>query len=111
MKSDLCFEEKGNISREILYYLVEHPEAQDTLEGIAQWWLLERKIRYQIALVSEAISGLVRRGLIVEQEIMNSKPRYRINSKKLTEIKKLCEEDIFRYTKKTNSKRLNTAKQ
>jgi len=32
--------------REILAYLADHPDAQDTLAGIFEWWLLERKITY-----------------------------------------------------------------
>lgn len=110
MKNDLCFKERESISQEILCYLSEHPDAQDTLEGIAEWWLLERKIRDQIALLREAIAGLVKRGLIIEQVIKNLKPRYKINSKKLKEVKRLCEEDTFRHKKKINSKRLNAAK-
>jgi hypothetical protein len=29
---------KAQISNEILAYLVEYPQAQDTLEGIVEWW-------------------------------------------------------------------------
>ena len=27
------------LQREILTYLIRHPEAKDTVEGIMQWWL------------------------------------------------------------------------
>jgi hypothetical protein len=30
---------KTEIAREILAYLLDHPDAQDTLDGISQWWV------------------------------------------------------------------------
>jgi len=69
VKGDLCFPDKAQIAREILAYLAEHPDSQDTLEGIVQWWLLERKIKYQRNLVEEAINELVNNQMIVVNKI------------------------------------------
>ncbi len=71
--------EKNEIAREILSYLSEHPGAQDTLEGIVQWWLLERKIKYQKGLVMEALADLVADGSIDKHKGMDSRSYYRIN--------------------------------
>jgi len=35
---------KKRYLQEILEYLRKHPEASDTLEGIAEWWLLNQRI-------------------------------------------------------------------
>ena len=81
--------EKSQISHEILAYLVEHPEARDTLEGILEWWLLERKIKRQKDQVKEALTELVARGLVLEHEGGNSQTHYSINQSKYEEIQKL----------------------
>ena len=78
---------KSQISREILYYLTAHPDAQDTLEGIAAWWLLEQKIKHTTAEVEKSLSELVDKGFIVECKRENSHTYYRINRSKYEEIK------------------------
>jgi hypothetical protein len=52
------------LADQILRYLLEHPEAQDTIDGIADWWLTERIVRQGIAEVEIALSHLVERGLV-----------------------------------------------
>jgi hypothetical protein len=80
------------IAHEILAYLEEKPEAQDTVEGIAQWWLLERKIFHQINMVREALANLVKEGLVVERTGLNSNTRYQLNLERREEIRKLLKE-------------------
>jgi hypothetical protein len=70
---------KDEISREILNYLADHPEASDTFDGIVQWWLLERKICQTVQNVRNALEDLVARGLLTEQS-RSDKPVYRINA-------------------------------
>jgi len=52
-----------NIAREILAYLVKHPEAKDSLAGIRQWWLDEPD-RWSDKEVNRAAEELVKRGLL-----------------------------------------------
>jgi len=52
------------LADEILHYLCENPEAQDTIDGIADWWLTERRVRQGIAEVELALRQLVDRGLV-----------------------------------------------
>ena len=51
----------SEIAAEILRYLKSNPDASDTSEGIAKWWLLDK---YPAAEVAEALDGLVARGQI-----------------------------------------------
>ena len=89
MNFDSLVTNKTQISNEILAYLFEHPGAQDTLEGIVEWWLLERAIKFQTARVKEALSELVAKGLILEKKGSNSHIYYQVNQSKYEEIKKL----------------------
>jgi hypothetical protein len=47
------------IRKDILDYLAAHPGAQDTSEGIVEWWLLEQKIERATPAVKAALSRLV----------------------------------------------------
>ncbi len=86
--------EKSEVAKAILAYLADHPDAQDTLEGIAHWWLLERQISYHLALVQEAVEDLVQQGLILENRSTGSQPGYRLNLDRLEEI-----QSVFRKSK------------
>jgi hypothetical protein len=70
----------------ILAYLTDHPGADDTIEGIAQWWLLEQRIRQQIPVIEKALSVLVEKGFVLEQSGSNGRTRYRINGRKKRQI-------------------------
>ena len=74
--------QRGEIASEILAYLTEHPNAQDTLDGVAQWWLLERKIRCQTKAVEAALAELVSKGLLAEVKRQYSTPLYRARRRK-----------------------------
>lgn len=76
MKSD-----KHEIERDVMAYLAGHPDAQDTLEGIAEWWLLEQRIKHEIGAVREALTNLVRAGSIQKVNRKNML-HYRLNTKK-----------------------------
>jgi hypothetical protein len=80
------------MSYEILAYLAEHPDAQDTLEGIVEWWLLERRIINQTVAVKKILSGLVERGLLVERSGRDARSHYRVNPRKAKEIKQLLKQ-------------------
>ena len=75
------------IASDILAYLVEHPQAQDTLEGIAQWWLMEQRIKQVISEVESALAELVLEGLVLEHEGADGQVRYSINLEKRAQIR------------------------
>lgn len=89
MNLNLPIPNKSQIGYQILSYLVEHPEAQDTAEGIVKWWLLERAIKFQEAQVIKSLADLVARGWVIKVKGKDSQARYRINDSKYEEIKKL----------------------
>lgn len=89
--------EKSQIAHEVLAYLAEHPEAQDTLEGIIEWWLLEREIKRQTALVKEALADLVAAGLLIEcRGESDALARYQVNRARLNQIRELIEKEESR---------------
>ena len=89
MKRGVCTTDKLEVARQILAYLMENPNSQDTQEGIADWWLLEQRIYRETAKVREALAELLAKGFILEREGMDSRIHYRINRHKLAEIRAL----------------------
>ena len=94
MKEALLINDESKIGNEILAYLIDHPNARDTLEGIVEWWLLEQQIKFQTARVKDALSDLVARGLILEKKGSNSQIHYRINQSMLKEIQELFKQKV-----------------
>ena len=80
------------LAYEVLAYLAENPAAQDTLEGIVQWWLLERYIAEETQKVREAVSELTARGLLLERRNGSSRLHYRIDPGRLDEVRSLLAE-------------------
>jgi hypothetical protein len=73
-------------ARAILRYLNGHPDAKDTLDGIASWWLLREWTERKIAEVKQAVSLLVEKGLILETPRDPQSPYYKLNNNKEPEI-------------------------
>lgn len=48
----------------VLGYLEEHPTAMDTLDGIAEWWVLRQQIEIEVRRVSRVLTALVADGLL-----------------------------------------------
>jgi predicted transcriptional regulator len=89
----MCLGEKRQTSYEILAYLVENPGAQDTLEGVAHWWLLEQRIEDQTAKVQEALDELVSKGLVIENKGPDARFHYRINRDRMKRISAILSRD------------------
>lgn len=89
LKQVLLMNDESKTGYQILAYLVEHPEAQDTLDGIVEWWLLERTIKFKAMQIRKSITELVAKELVIEQRGRDSQIRYRINEKKVEEIQRL----------------------
>ena len=89
MKQRSCKDTPTDIAHEILVYLTEHPHAQDTMEGIVQWWWLEREILRSMSKVQTALAELMAQGLVLEREGQDKRGHYRINRRKSTAIRAL----------------------
>ena len=88
----MCIADQSKITRDVLAYLVDHRDAQDTLEGIVEWWLVEQKIKQQTAAVREVLTTLVGKDYLLELKGVDSRTRYRINPLKTQEIMTLVAE-------------------
>ena len=64
---------------EILDYLARHPDAQDTIEGILHWWVLDACIRQWTPKIAETVVQLVRGGFLEEKVSADGRVRYRIS--------------------------------
>jgi hypothetical protein len=92
VKSRTSTAAKSQVVHEILVYLAEHPEAQDTLEGIVEWWLMEQQIKWGIVRVKEALAELVAQRLILERKGKDGRIHYRVNQREHGRIKVLLKE-------------------
>lgn len=53
---------------QILRYLEQHPEAKDTVKGIASWWLTGRGGRVSVGEVKAALERLVAQGKVMAEQ-------------------------------------------
>ena len=90
----MCLLEKEEIARAILGYLARNPDAQDTLPGIIEWWLLDHQIRTRTAEVKRVIDGLVAERLILERKGSDFQTHYRINPRKHHRVATLIKEEL-----------------
>lgn len=80
---------RNPVAEAILSYLLAHSEAEDTIEGIVDWWLLHEKIKHRTREVQAVLDELVARALITTRKSEDSRIRYRINNQKVSEIREL----------------------
>lgn len=70
---------KESIRRDILAYLARNPEAGDTLDGIADWWLRLQRIVDVKSDVKEVVDQLVSEKLILAHQAPDGRVHYRAN--------------------------------
>lgn len=78
--------DESQVAYEILAYLSKNPDAQDTIDGIVEWWLLAQHIERHVAKVKSALADLVDRGLILERTSTDSRVYYCLNRRREKEI-------------------------
>jgi hypothetical protein len=67
--------------------------AEDTIEGIVDWWLLEERIRYRTIEVQTVLDKLVEENLVLMRSSRDSKVRYGINDQKINEIRDILKSE------------------
>jgi hypothetical protein len=81
--------EARDIAREILRYLEKYPEAKDTVDGIARWWLRREESERLRRDVERAVSLLLSQGLILETRRPGVPPYYQRNPQQREAIAKI----------------------
>jgi hypothetical protein len=84
---------RSHVARAILDYLCKHPDAQDTVSGIAQWWLAEEKMKTRTVTIEEALNELIASGFVLTRRGKDSQIHYRINEQRLNDIEMLLKQD------------------
>jgi hypothetical protein len=69
--------DEDEVAAAIIGYLREHPQAMDTLEGIAEWWLMRQHIRMNVTMLAQVLRRLTARG-VLEELGSSQDPRYRL---------------------------------
>ena len=91
---------KDDIGFEILAYFAEHPAAKDTAKGIADWWLLSRRIELILEQASRdaepkvvsALRDYVAAGLLLEEPgRAHCATVYRLNPERQAELQRWIE--------------------
>jgi hypothetical protein len=52
------------LAEAILVYLADHPAAMDTVEGIAEWWLLRQRVRVVVERVERVLGRQANEGVL-----------------------------------------------
>jgi len=67
------------LAQVVLEYLMEHPLAMDTSEGIGEWWVMRQGARVDLRLLKKVLRDLTAHGLL-ESEGEGENTRYRLRS-------------------------------
>ena len=83
------YDETQETSHKILAYLMDNPDAQDTFEGIVDWWLLRQDIKRNVTLIRKTVDGLIHKGFLLERQGHGRTKYYQVNRERLPEISAL----------------------
>lgn len=67
------------LARRVLAYLRCHPNAEETLEGITQWWLLKQRIQESVKQVDAALNLLVMQKHVIVRRQLDGQVYFRLN--------------------------------
>ena len=65
--------------RDVLECFARFPHRQDTLQGIAQWWLMENRVEWAVTEVQTALNALVECGFVIARRTRDGQMHYKAN--------------------------------
>ena len=74
------------VAREILQYLIEHPNGKDTMEGILKYWIPKARVGREEEEIKEALDFLVSKGWMRERKASPFERIYGLNKELLEEM-------------------------
>ena len=80
---------REDIARDILSYLLQHPAAADTFDGIVRWRILEEMARRSVASTGVAMRWLIAKDFLTEEKTPGGQSIYRLNPEKRSEAESL----------------------
>ena len=75
----------------ILRYVVAHPHAKDTIDGIAKWWLPKSTSPEKKRRIEETLNWLAAKGWLIARSSPQSETIYSLNENSLEEIREFLE--------------------
>ena len=82
-------DEARETSHKILAYLMDNPDAKDTLKGIIDWWMLQQDIKRNVAQIRKTVDDLIHKGFLLEHKAIDRTKYYQVNRERLPEISAL----------------------
>lgn len=92
MTDDERTDKDWQVAWAVLRYLSAHPDAKDTLEGIARWWLQREWTERLFDDVQRAVDLLLHHDLLLETRRPGIPPYYQPNAEQRKAIVKVLEE-------------------
>jgi DNA-binding MarR family transcriptional regulator len=69
---------EAELAHAVMSYLAEHPQAMDSAQGIAEWWVMREQLQVDVQALVRVLQRLVDEGLIEKVGSPNG-PLYRLN--------------------------------
>ena len=74
-------ESEADLYQALLGYLAKNREAMDTLDGIAEWWVMRQRIHTSVNTVERVLRQMIEDGLVEEVGPFEP-PRYRLRKRR-----------------------------
>jgi ATP-dependent RNA circularization protein (DNA/RNA ligase family) len=68
---------EAELGRAVMNYLTEHPHAMDSVQGIAEWWVMRQRARVEVETLVKVLQQLVDEARVEKVDLPNG-PLYRL---------------------------------